>query len=260
MKKINLILSLIVIAFTFSCDSDTDNIMAIADEGGLVMNTNSSDGALLGIPNDASDLENSEVSLGSTFLDFNALFNVGSEAGIAKYEIVKTYNGGEEILVGEFTNLPLNLTYSSVDEFVEGTNLTASDLRIGDVFTFIVKVYQTDGDIYNYGPSMGQYSVTVNCSSDLEGDYLVAYGSGDFIHTITEISPGVYELNSMFGWPTQTYTTNISDVCGVVTFDGWVYSNPLSGQGQVQPNGDIVFTGVGVDGVYSGNAYTMIKQ
>jgi len=260
MKKINYILSLLVIAFTISCDSDTDNLAPVADLGGVVMNTSISDGAILGVPNDASDLDNSEIAFNATYLDFDVRLNLGNEAGISKYEIVKTFNGGDEVIVGETASLPFNLSYTTLDEYLDGTGVIATDLRIGDKFTFKVKIYQNDGDVYYYSPNMGQFSVTVNCSSDLEGTYLVSYTGGDFPHVITEITPGIYEMSSMFGWPDAGYVTGLSDTCGVVTFTGWQWANGLEGTGQVQPNGDIIFTEVGVEDVYSGNTYTMVKQ
>jgi hypothetical protein len=261
MKKINLILSLIVIAFTVSCDSDPDNIMAIADEGGVVMNTSQSSGSILGTPSAGISLEDADVDFATVFLDFDARVNLGSGEGVAKYEIVKTLNGGEEVSVVETESLPFNLEYTTIEEYVDGFGIAPTDLRIGDIFTFTVKIIQNDGDVYYYNSKEGQYSVVVNCSSSLAGFYQVTSVRDDGsvrdhgIEEIYEVSPGYYRTTTTGLWtlgnlgaaPAEQQGYNFNDTCNTITVPAQAlaqgfYSNSVVGtdDGEVLANGDIV--------------------
>jgi len=263
MKKINYILSLLVIAFTISCDSDPDNLAPAADTGGVILNVDQSSGSILGAPAAGVDLADAEVTFATVALDFDARINLGTEAGISKYEIVKTLNGGDEVSITETPSLPFNLVYTNITEYVDGFGIAPTDLRIGDVFTFKVKIHQTDGDVYYYSPGMGQFSVVVNCSSSLAGMYQVnvvrddgaSYDHG--IQEIVEISPGYYKTLTTGGWGAGTIAPdqgfNFNDTCNTLTVPGQglcqgYYSNTVGGtdaggnDGQVQGNGDLVIT------------------
>lgn len=263
MKKINYILSLLVIAFTISCDSDLDNIAPAADTGGVILNVDQSSGSILGAPAAGVALADAEVAFATVALDFDARINLGTEAGISKYEIVKTLNGGDEVSITETPSLPFNLVYTGIAEYVDGFGIAPTDLRIGDVFTFKVKIYQTDGHVYYYSPGMGQFSVVVNCSSSLGGMYQVnivrddgaTYDHG--IQEIVEISAGYYKTITTGGWAEGTIAAdqgfNFNDTCNTLTVPGQnlcqgTYSNTVGGteadgnDGQVQANGDLVVT------------------
>ncbi len=125
----------------------------------------------------------------------------------------------------------------------------------------IVSVTGADGVAVN--GRTGKVKITFNylCFSDLEGNYVVNYTSGPQIHTVTQIGDGLYEMSSMFGWPTAGYKVKFTDVCDNLTLlNDWQFTNTIGGTGVVQENGDLLWTGVFVDGVYTGRTYPMIKQ
>jgi len=110
----------------------------------------------------------------------------------------------------------------------------------------------------------GQVKITLNylCFSNLEGTYIINYGSGPQPHYVTEVEPGLYEIDSMMGWPGAGYTVTFTDVCGDLTLlDDWQFSNMIAGSGYVDDvTGDIIWTTTTVEAVYDGNSWTMIKQ
>ncbi|PHS08443.1 MAG: hypothetical protein COA88_06885 [Kordia sp.] len=278
MKKINYILGLLVIAFTISCESDPDNLVATADQGGVIINVDQSSGSILGSPAGGVDLSDAEVTFATVDLDFDARINLGTEAGISKYEIVKTFNGGTEVSITETPTLPFNLIYSDISEYVAGFGMAATDLRIGDVFTFKVKIHQTDGDVYYYAPSMGQFSVVVNCSSSLAGMYQVTATRDDGsswdqgIEEIIEISPGYYKTITTGGWGAGTIAPdqgfNFNDICNTLTVPAQglaqgYYSNAVVGtdDGEVLGNGDLVINySIEFSGSPTGYTNTYVKQ
>jgi len=255
MKKIKYILSLLAIVFTISCDTDGDNLVSTSDQGGVIINVDQSSGSLLGTPASGVDLDDAEVTFITVDLDFDARINLGTGVGISKYEIVKTFNGGAEVSITETPSLPFNVVYTDVSEYVAGFGVAASDLRIGDVFTFKVKIHKTDGSIYYYAPSMGHFSVVVNCLSSLTGTYTNPNipdcgGSGGDVATVTEVSPGRYWVSSMpvYSWASgNCIGFYMIDVCGVLIYDnGDLEENGYDGNaqtpGQVNADGSFSFT------------------
>lgn len=241
------------------CDTDPDNNAPASDEGGLVISTSDSSGKVLGTPLDANDLENTEIAFNNADveLDFSALLSLGNYSNVSKFELVKTLNNGDEAFIAETATLPFNVVYSTIEEYVAGLGIDASDLRIGDVFTFKVKLYQADGDLYYFAPNMGEFSVVVNCASNLVADYQVTATRDDGaswnhgIEPIIEVSPGYYKAKTTGGWafgtiaPDQGY--NFNDTCSTLTVppqdlaQGY-YSNDVTpgDDGAVLPNGNLV--------------------
>lgn len=241
------------------CDTDPDNNAPVADEAGIVINVEDSSGKVLGTPLDASDLENSEIAFddADVELDFWSLLSLGSYDNVSSLEILKTLNDGPEVIVGSSSTLPFNLVYTSIDEYVSGLGISASDLRVGDQFTFKVKLYQADGDVYYFAPGMGSFSVTVNCASNLVGMYDVTTTRDDGaavnhgIEPVEEVSPGYYKAKTTGLWafgtiaPDQGY--NFNDTCSTLTVppqdlaQGY-YSNDVTpgDDGSVMSNGNLV--------------------
>ncbi|HET8839806.1 MAG TPA: hypothetical protein VFM82_12525 [Flavobacteriaceae bacterium] len=102
------------------------------------------------------------------------------------------------------------------------------------------------------------------CFSDLSGVYIINYSSGPMPHTVTEISPGLYQCDFFPAWPTDPTTAfTFSDVCGQLTMIDWGYSNVITGTGHVEEStGNIIWDSVTVEGVsgYENLSWTMIKQ
>ncbi|TYA53272.1 hypothetical protein [Formosa maritima] len=260
MKKLNYLLTMFFALTLFvGCDTDPDNNAPVADEGGLVITVDDSSGKVLGTPLDANDLENTEIAFNNADvdLDFSALLSLGNYNNVSKFELVKTLNNGDEAFIAESETMPFNVVYSTIEEYVAGLGVDASDLRIGDVFTFKVKLYQADGDLYYFAPNMGEFSVVVNCASNLIGNYQVTATRDDGasvnhgIEPIIEVSPGYYKAKTTGLWafgaiaPDQGY--NFNDTCSTLTVppqdlaQGY-YSNDVTpgDDGTVLANGNLI--------------------
>ena len=223
----------IFMTFT-SCEDSEDSsdvdFGIIADQEGVITTLSGTTGKLLGNALTPSDLENSEVVLTDDNADINITLAVlpGSIAtNISKYQIVKTYNGGEEVVVVETTSLPITTNYNSVSEYYDGFNMDLKDVRIGDIIDFKVKVFTASGKVIYQGSNSSKYSITVNCASSLAGAYSLHFTS-NFGHDITfpneiiyEVSPGVYKTTTTYRWEAGTiapdHGLNFNDVCGTLT-------------------------------------------
>ena len=231
MKKLNIfLLSLVTASLFIGCDGEeeTEVLKNRAIAGTSI--TIDGSGKVQGEPADLDDLSNSDVNILLSTLNMD--INVGSieDASIIEnYEVVKQYNGGTEISVGTFESLPASVNLTEVSEFLDGTSVTEGDLRIGDVFTFTVKVNQTNGESYYFKSQ--SFNLVVNCYADLSGTYTVTNslcGTGETGTippvTITETADGGWYLTIADGGFLQYCTRNtalvndgnISVVCGEV--------------------------------------------
>lgn len=260
MKKLNYLLMLTVsLMFTISCDTDYDNTLPASDVAGVIIDVSKSSGKLLGTPINSDDIENTEITFNSSDveLNFDARLNLGNLDNISKFELVKSFNGGAEVSLLETESLPFDLEYSTVDDYISGLGVSVSDLRIGDLFEFKVKAYQKDGDVYYYSSNIGQFSVVVNCASNLAGFYQVTVTRDDGgqwdqgIEEIVEISPGLYKTVTTGGWAAGTIAPdqgfNFTDTCSTLSLPAQdlaqnFYSNDVIDLGGsfVMPNGDLV--------------------
>ncbi|MFD2543560.1 hypothetical protein ACFSSB_14605 [Lacinutrix gracilariae] len=258
----NIFLAFAALFSIVACETDADTVAEIADEAGLLVDvTATSNSSILGSPEAGVPLEDALVTITNAYLDMTVSQTAGTTDQLEKIEIVKSFNGGTEISLAETTSLPYNLVISDLTSLLSGTGVVEADLRIGDVLSFRTKVYKTDGSVYYYNSSMGDYSLVVNCSSDLAGTYAINYSSGLQNHIVTELGPGLYEIDSMMGWPGAGYAVTFTDTCGELSLiDEWQYSNPIYAEGYVDNDGNIVWTTSGVDGVYDGSAWVMYKQ
>ena len=234
MKNIKILSILfLTVAMTFmSCEDTEDSSQVdfdIVHTEGVVTTLSGTSGQLLGNASNPLDLVNSTVVLtdANAELTINLALQPGSFAkDVSKYQIVKSFKGGAEVVVAETTSLPYAQAYSTVAEFLDGLGLAASDLRIGDQIDFRVKVFTTTGNIYYQGSSFSKYSVTINCASSLAGAYSLVVqrdNGADVIfpnEIITEVSPGYYKTSSIYRWavgsiaPDQGF--NFNDVCGTL--------------------------------------------
>jgi hypothetical protein len=230
MKRIkNLSLTFILLAIFTGCDSEEEaEVLQERDTAGVLIDISGS-GSVLGVPQTPEDLDNSTVDFNVNALEMSVDKISGVESEIEKFEIVKQFNGGEEISMGEFESVPFTFSLSSLDEFTNQIGATADELRIGDIFTFTVKVHQTDGDVYQY--SNQSFNLTVNCFADLSGSYKVTNsqcgeGSSGVIPlvNISQTPDGNWYLETADGGLLQYCTSNtalvndgtISVVCGEV--------------------------------------------
>jgi hypothetical protein len=234
MKNIKILSILFLsIAMTFmSCEDSDDSSQVdfdILHTEGVVTTLSGTSGKLLGNASNPSDLVNSTVVLtdANAELTINLALQPGSFAkDVSKYQIVKSFKGGTEVIVAETTTLPYAQAYGTVAEFLDGLGLEVSDLRIGDQIDFRVKVFTTTGNIYYQGSSFSNYSVTINCASSLAGLYSLVVqrdNGADVIfdnEIITEVSPGYYKTTTIYRWdagsiaPDQGF--NFNDVCGTL--------------------------------------------
>lgn len=252
MKKTKKTIQKLLMAFSLmsliiACDDSGDDMTSGAIEGGTVVNLNGSSGKLLGTPQNPSDIDNSTVSL--TDAQAKLTLTVNNQAGfvpkdVEKYEIVKSFNAGEETVVASSTTLPFTLTYDKISDYFDGTTATLSDIRIGNTFTFKTKITLKNGNTFYQNNGAGTYTVTVNCLSDLAGKYNVTmkYFNGAIYNfpgeTIVEVNPGEYMTESTGRWALGQYSAtqgfNFLDKCGQLTipaqglFQG-LYSNEVVG-------------------------------
>lgn len=232
MKKYNLYSLLIFcVALVFTgCDGEEESeVLQNRKIAGVAINV-SGFGKVQGEPEDYDNLDESAVSILANELSMEVTEGSVEDASlISNFEVIKTFNGGDEVLVDTFDALPFTVNLSDISEFVAGLTVTEDDLKIGDQFRFMVKVNQTNGESYYF---QGQsFNLTVNCFADLNGTYTVTNsvcgsGSSGTIPPIqiTETPDGAWELQTADGGLLQYCTSNtalvnggkISVVCGVV--------------------------------------------
>ena len=236
------------IFMTFTSCEDSESISDVdynITAEGAVTTLKGTTGKLLGNALDPTDLINSEVTL----LDANAelTINLAIQPGhipknVSKYQIVKFYSRGEvkegdvvtvegiigdEVVIAETETLPYSINYTTVNDYLDGLNLTPSSLRIGDQINFQVKVFTTTGNVYYEGSNFSKYSITINCASDLAGVYslVVQRDNGADVafrnEIISEVSPGYYKTTTIYRWAAGSIAPdhgfNFNDVCGTLT-------------------------------------------
>ncbi|WP_159022771.1 hypothetical protein [Formosa sp. L2A11] len=207
---------LTILSFT-ACNSDAnvDVVTEVEGTAGLIINvSNNSSGALLGSPESGVDLDQASIIFSDDYLDLVITeVSGGFESGaIDHLEVYKSLNGEDGIKIGETTELPYSLSYSNIEAFMEGTGKESSDLRIGDVFTFSVKVVKKDGTVYTYSPSIGNFAIAINCSYDLTGTYTMTNTvcASEVDVEITQNSDGTWFASTADGGLLQFCTTNTS--------------------------------------------------
>lgn len=249
-----------------ACETtDEITVAEVKDEAGMLVKVSgTSSSSILGVPEAGVDLKDAKVNITNASLDLTIELTSGNLQNISKIEVVKSYNGGTEVVLGESTTLPYNLVVDNLTDLIAGTNVTPDDLRIGDVLKIRTKITQTDGDVYYYNSS-NEYSLVINCSSNLAGSYTINYTSGPAVYNVIEISPGKYQSDQMIGWPTSGYWVNFTDTCGVLSFNinEWRFSgsNPVSGTGFVDADGNLVWSDIEVGGIGAiGTTWTMVKN
>ncbi|HLV39738.1 hypothetical protein [Xanthomarina sp.] len=202
-------------------DSQPEADTNVLDEAGLLIDVSSSGGALLGSPDANFPIAEAPVTFSDVELNFSLKKLSGNLDNIAKLEVVKILNGDvnqgkTEISVAETATLPFSFSYTTLEEFLVGTGMDADDLRIGDSFTFRVKVHQTDGDVYYYSRGMGRVSLTVNCAYDLSGMYTMTNSicASSQVVQITQNPDGTWNLPTADGGLLQFCSTNNTLVNG----------------------------------------------
>jgi hypothetical protein len=244
------IMILLMLAFK-ACVNPEDLTTKDAKLGGGIVTIDGTAGKLTGVPDPATD----EVTISDVNLSMTVDKKTGG-SGVASYEIVKQYNGGSEITVESFNSLPHTTELNTIGQFLDGTGEGASDIRIGDVFTFSVKMTLNDGRIIYASSNTGVYKIVVNCSSDLAGTYTVTGiynrpGSGIVneqvgprTEVVSEISPGLYGTELTGAWSLADLGVSacpviFRDVCGNITIEQQYlcdyYGNIVEGTGSVDP-------------------------
>mgnify|MGYP000067425650 CR=1 FL=1 len=111
MKTIKQLIGLLtVLLIVSSCDKNEEPIIPF-DNAGTIIDTSGSSGKILGTPAGGVDLEDATISFSDTDLDFNITLKSGNSDQVTKYEVVKSFNEGAEVSVGEYTALPINVGY-----------------------------------------------------------------------------------------------------------------------------------------------------
>ncbi len=227
--------------FFFSCE-ETDDGVSIETGRVITQLLNDKEGYVLAIPQ-SLNLDEAEVSVSSSFLNLTFQRRFGDAENLT-FEVFKEFNDGSEITVGTFDSLPINIEHSTIEEFIQGTNISdPSDLRIGDTFTYRLKYKHIDSE-WVYQTAAEAFNVVVSCTSDLVGTYNSNVDPVDTVE-ITEIGTGVYSVSAI---PYLTSSGNVvpfefSDVCNEIIIDYLIFDQFLTiGEGTVNPtNGEISF-------------------
>lgn len=106
------------------------------------------------------------------------------------------------------------------------------------------------------------------CRTDLAGVYdMTSNVLSNATHTIIHLGDGNYELTSMFGWPSNGYTSYFYACAGQLVFTEWVFSNEIiqGSPGFVNSAGQLVFPEFGIGRssgapIYSGATITLTEQ
>ncbi|ANQ50708.1 hypothetical protein KMW28_19960 [Flammeovirga yaeyamensis] len=262
MKLINIKSFFAVFALAFavmSCDSEPENMMSSAQEGGDWLKLDYSDGKVLGSPQADGSVVFTDVEL-----NFEARAH-RSNGTVTKYTVKKELTrGGSQLGVstlGETASLdnPFKVEYTSITEFIEGMDgVNESDLQIGDVFNFFVEMTLTDGRVVtasaNQSQFDGTFALTVQCGSALAGTYTRTRDNLEII--IEEVAPGEYIHtavgnwgygNSFFTGPMGGARMVFNDVCGDLQVPDQQlnlgqYSNEVSltSESSVDPNTGVI--------------------
>lgn len=258
MKKIFNLLVVFSLVVLYSCDYNNsdfdtdDHIVGTPTEGGAIVALHSATiGKLLGVPS-SLDFETATVAFAEIELYMEVILMSGGSS-INGYEITKSLNNGLEATVATNVSLPISLTYTTIEEFLDGLGVSESDLRIGDVITFRTKLMRNDGSVVFAGPNEGSYTVTISCSSDLAGFYNLTTERDNGPNAlfpnemITEKGVGLYKTESIYRWAVGAiapdHGMDFSDVCGELTV-------PSQGLAQGFYSNEVVGTAPGsVDGV-----------
>lgn len=225
-----------------ACNESEDLVTADAVEGGLTSSSISSTGALLGNP----DPETGEVVFVETRLDYSINIASPNEEEISSVKIYKQLRD-ETVLLKDSSAYPIDVNFSEIDEFLEGFSLEVSDLEIGDVFSFYAVTVMADGrELLQVS---NEFSVTVQCLSDLEGSYILSglrddgFAYGPYAYTVEEIAPGQYQGSRSGAWgPGASFFTTgearilFNDVCAELFVPSQQlnlgqYSNGVYGEG-----------------------------
>ncbi len=260
MKKILNILVVFTLVFFYSCeqnaDFDTDDQLTGTAllGGGMVDVRNDSEGKLLGVPS-SQDFATATVAIAESILNIE-MFLLSGGMDVVNYDITKSINSGNDVVVASNATLPLSLSYSTTEEFINGLGISASDLRIGDVITFRTKMTHSDGRVSYSGPNDGTYKITISCSSNLAGTYNLTMISGNGYNinfpneVISEKGIGLYKTESTYAWavgsiaPDQGF--DFQDICGAL-------SVPEQGLAQGYYSNTVVGTEVGSVDSSTGN-------
>lgn len=260
MKKIFKLFVAVSLLFNYACNdnadfSTDDYLTGTATEGGAIVAVKSNTvGKLLGVPS-SQDFKTATVSFAESSLNLEIILMSGGN-DVKSYEIVKTLNGGAEVVVATSTTLPISTSFSTTEEFTEGFGVTEDDLRIGDIISFRTKIIKNDGSA-NYS-NEGTYNVTVSCSSNLARTYDVAvhYTRASpatdtwiyFQDTLTETGVGQYRSTRVGHWTIAalggTPGFTLEDLCGSITIPEQnlvdLYSNLVEGSGSVDGDTGVI--------------------
>ncbi len=249
MKTIKYLFFSVIFVSFFSCEVEMENIVTEnAAQGGVTLQLQGG-GQIFGAPADGTDLENSTVDFSDVALDLNVIerFAFGD---VVKYELLKSLNGGMESVVAEIADLPLNLSYASIDDFMSGTEVSDSDdLRIGDTFKFRTRITKQNGEqyfIHDGGPDSGTFSISVACAADLSGTYLMTNSvcTSEVMVTITGNPDGSWYASTADGGLLQFCSSNPT------LENNGTFSVSC---GAVQPSGDLAFCpGYGIGCILGG--------
>lgn len=258
MKKYISILGLSIAMILFivtGCNKSVDFVTGDASEGAITT-TEGTSGKLLGSP----DVVTGVVE----FLDVAMTFAVDVKkagTGVNALSIYKQVVGkSDKVLIESVSSYPYTLTYTTIEQILDGTGVAASALRIGDVVNIWAEIEMKDGRTLFFNTS--KLTMTVKCLSDLAGTYAAtvedSYGDNySYDVIIEEVNPGEYSFRPTCAYIAVVYgysgdyalATQMFDVCNVITIPKQnlgagagsygEFSNQVEGEGVVNADGSI---------------------
>jgi len=239
-----ILLTLVIVSFTVtSCSKDHRELIEPQNEiyGAALPVISNQVGSIF----DLLDLDNSKVG-----------FTVGGEgeATVNSVTLKKRFNGGDEVDHATVNGSSANFEITAADA-VQGLGIGVNDLKIGDVFEFLI-LLNTDKGTFRSNRNL---AVRVSCSSNIGGTYgtvtsgvstddccldpvesfagtvtLEDNGGGEY--TLSDYSGGLYlEWYGVYGVTAESdVSVTLVDICNELSFAGGsteLFSESLTASG-----------------------------
>ncbi len=178
---------------------------------------------------------------------FTAHLNNPQSEPVQTFLIQKSLNGSDPVTIASISSWPISLTYSLEDLLQDWPGVAFTDLRKGDVLSFILSP-QGESSV-----NVHKIDFQLGCTSDLVGQYLATTtgrsgpGGGGVFDTIryevelSDLGNGRYEISELSGgmyptiWSGQEEAGLLIDSCGIMLIppqkDQW--DDELSGSGLI---------------------------
>lgn len=207
MKNIFKIFLAATIVLVAGCTEPDDMITGNAQTGAFLSLSGS--GSLAGSPEADVELEDASITFQETVLDYQVEVASGIEE-VSQLVVYKSFKGQTVEVTSVSASEGVNIQLTQVSEFLSGfSEITAADLRVGDMILFYTETVMKDGRVLRDKAS--DLGVNVSCLADLSGTYMATNdfcAPTPFEVTITKNPDGSYYLTSADGGFLSKCTSN----------------------------------------------------